>query len=84
MRCLMGSGERKRIYVEHNYDSLLRADVKSRNDALAVLRNIGVLSVNDCRKMLNMVPIDGGDIYLQPLNMVDVTKPVAPADKMAA
>ena len=84
MRCLMGSGERKRIYVEHNYDSLLRADVKSRNEALAVLRNIGVLSVNDCRKMLNMVPIDGGDIYLQPLNMVDVTKPVAPADKVAA
>lgn len=33
-------------------------------------RNGGWLSVNDIREADNMEPIEGGDVYLQPLNMV--------------
>jgi hypothetical protein len=34
-------------------------------------RQWGFLSVNDIRRLENLDPIPGGDIYLQPLNMID-------------
>ena len=36
----------------------------------------GWWSVNDIRRLENMPPVQGGDTYLQPLNMVDATKGV--------
>jgi len=63
-------------YFEFNVSSLLRGDSKSMADAFAVGRQWGWLSVNDIRRMLNMNNVTGGDIYLTPLNMQDVTKPL--------
>ena len=40
----------------------------------AIGRQWGWLSVNDIRRLENMPPVPGGDIYLQPLNMVDAGK----------
>jgi HK97 family phage portal protein len=59
-------------YLEFKVDSLLRGDAKSRAEAYAVGRNAGYFSVNDIRRLENMNAIENGDIYLQPLNMVDV------------
>lgn len=73
---LMLSKERERYFAEFLVDGLLRGDTKSRYDAYAVGRNGGWLSANDIRELENMNPIEGGDAYLVPLNMV-------PADSVA-
>lgn len=58
-------------YFEYNIAGLLRGDTKSMAEAFALGRVNGWYSVNDIRRMLNMNRIDNGDIYLQPLNMVE-------------
>lgn len=58
-------------FFEHMVEALLRGDTKSRYEAYALARNWGVLSVNDIRDRENMNRIPNGDIYLQPLNMVE-------------
>jgi phage portal protein BeeE len=45
-------------------------DQSSRYEAYAKGRQWGWLSVNDIRRLENLPPVPGGDIYLQPLNMV--------------
>ena len=57
------------LYAYFTMDSLMRGDQKARYEAYAVARNWGWLSVNDIRDLENLNPIEGGDIYLQPLNM---------------
>lgn len=61
-------------YLEFNMSGLLRGDSKSRAESYAIGRNNGWLSVNDIRRLENMNSIGlDGDIYLQPLNMIDVS-----------
>tara|TARA_R110000744_G_scaffold6292_4_gene22117 strand:- start:1298 stop:1480 length:183 start_codon:yes stop_codon:yes gene_type:complete len=52
----------------------MRGDQKARYESYAVARNWGWLSVNDIRDLENLNPIKGGDVYLQPLNMVESGK----------
>ena len=47
----------------------MRGEIKDRYAAYAIGRINGWLSSNDVRKLENMNPIDGGDIYIIPLNM---------------
>jgi uncharacterized protein len=61
--------ENDEYYIQFNLEGLLRGDIKSRYDAYSVGRQWGWLSVNDIRKMESLNDIDGGDVYLQPLNM---------------
>lgn len=63
------------FYPEFLFDALLRADLKTRYEAYSVARNWGWLSVNDIRRMENMDPVGGGDVYLQPLNMAEAGIP---------
>lgn len=70
MRDLLLPAERKDLYIELNLSGLLRADQKSRFESYALGRQWGWLSVNDIRRLENLPPIQGGDIYLTPLNMV--------------
>ena len=58
------------MLCEFNVDGLLRGDVKSRGDYYVRGRQWGWLSVNDIRRLENMEPLDEGDVYLQPMNMV--------------
>ncbi|GEC02963.1 hypothetical protein SSP24_06180 [Streptomyces spinoverrucosus] len=73
--------ERVRFFPEHLVDALLRGNTMARYQAYAVGRQWGWLSANDVRERENMNPVDGGDAYLVPLNMVPAgeTAP-APAD----
>ena len=72
---LSDSPQQKRSYfVELMLDGLMRGDLKSRYDAYNTGRNAGFLSVNDIRAFENMNPIDGGDRYLEPLNMQAVNE----------
>lgn len=66
--------EQGRMYVRFNLDSLLRGDTASRYASYAIARQWGWMSVNDIRDNENMNPIDGGDTYLQPLNMVNAAE----------
>lgn len=59
------------FYIEFDLDAILRGDLKSRFDAYAVARQWGWMSANDIREKEGMIPIEGGDVYLQPLNMAD-------------
>jgi len=70
MRDLLLPDERADYYIEFNVGGLLRGDQSSRYEAYAKGRQWGWLSVNDIRRLENLPPVPGGDIYLQPLNMV--------------
>lgn len=69
---LFDSNESKRFFAEFLIEGLLRGETKARYEAYAIGRQNGWLSVNDIRERENLNPIEGGDIYLQPLNMVPV------------
>lgn len=57
-------------FVKFNVDGLLRGDVASRWAAYVAGRNAGALSVNDIRRLEDLPPVEGGDVYLQPMNYV--------------
>ena len=61
-------------YIRFNMEGLLRGDIKSRYEAYTKGRQWGWISANDVRRFENLAPIENGDAYLQPLNMVDVSK----------
>lgn len=78
-RLLNGSGI---FFAEHAMEGLLRGDIASRYAAYALGRQWGFLSVNEIRSLENMnpLPADQGDIYMQPLNMVELgEEPPEPA-----
>ena len=60
------------FFFEFNLAGLLRGDLKSRYEAYHIGRQGGWLSVNEIRKLENMNPIEGGDAFLEPLNMTPV------------
>jgi len=65
----------RKVYMDDNIfpqfivDGLLRGDTKTRYDSYKTARESGWLSVNEIRELENLNPIDGGDQYIQPLNM---------------
>ncbi|VEI25163.1 phage portal protein [Bordetella bronchiseptica] len=75
-RDLLGVTERPEFFIEFNVGGLLRGNITARYAAYAVGRQWGWLSINDIRRLENLPPVPGGDIYLQPLNMIDATKPL--------
>lgn len=76
-RDFLNSDERNEYYIEFNIGGLLRGNQEARYKAYAVGRQWGWLSINDIRRLENLPPVKGGDVYLQPLNMVDAADPNA-------
>lgn len=73
-RDLFRPDERGIYFAEHLIDGLLRGDIQSRYQAYAIGRQQGFLSANDIRALENMNPVEHGDIYLVPLNMVPASQ----------
>lgn len=71
-RDLMTASERRLLFAEFLTAALERGDLKARYEAYNTGRTGGWLSVNDIRELENMNPVDGGDGYLQPLNMTEL------------
>lgn len=71
---LLTTKERKKYFAKFSVEGFLRGDTKSRYDAYAVGRQWGWLSANDVRALEDQNPIDGGDVYYAPLNMVPIEK----------
>lgn len=68
-RSLLTPTERETYFAEYMTNALLKVDTQARYEAYAKGRNWGWLSVNDVREIENLNPIEGGDVYLSPLNM---------------
>jgi HK97 family phage portal protein len=74
MQLLTPAQRKAGYYIEFKVDALLRGDITSRATYYAQGRQWGWLSVNDIRRLENMPAVEGGDIYMQPLNCIDATE----------
>lgn len=61
--------EPSRYFAEFNIGGLLRGDIATRYQTYATGITMGILSPNECREKENLNPREGGDTYLQQLNM---------------
>jgi HK97 family phage portal protein len=66
---LLSPEARKTHYIEHDLSGLLRGDLASRYEAYRIAREAGFLNANEIRGFENMSKIEGGDTFMQPLNM---------------
>ena len=57
------------IFPQFIVDGLLRGDTKTRYESYRVARETGWLSVNEIRALEDLPKIEGGDQFIQPLNM---------------
>lgn len=57
-------------YVEFNREALMRTNLAAQTAHLTAGRQWGAYSANDWRRKYNLPPVDGGDLYLSPGNMV--------------
>ena len=61
--------DRREYFYEHLVDAMLRTDLKSRMDAYAVAITNGIITRNEARERENLLPYEGGDEPLYPMNM---------------
>ena len=69
-RCLLDSDDE--IFAEFSVEGLLRADSAGRAAYYTSALQNGWMSRNDVRRLENMPPIDGGDIYTVQLNLTQL------------
>ena len=50
------------------------ASATTKSNLITNLMGLAVLSVNEAREILNLAPVEGGDVRYQSLNFVDATK----------
>jgi HK97 family phage portal protein len=60
------------VFLSWNINGLLRGDSVSRMNAYGQGLMNGVYSVNDVRRLEDLSPVDGGDVYRVPLANVDL------------
>lgn len=75
----------KGLFVEHVLAGLLRGDSLKQAQTIQLYINLGVIMVNEARRMLGFNPVANGDVRYFPLNMGridgdgdDVAPPTAP------
>lgn len=59
-------------FLKFNVDGLLRGDIQTRYSAFSTGLQSGFLSINDVRRLEDLRPADGGDVYRVPLANVDL------------
>lgn len=65
-------------YVEVDTKTILRTDIKTRYESMAIGRQWGWLSAGDCRKLENLnADVPGMEDYLKPMNMETLDAPPA-------
>jgi HK97 family phage portal protein len=63
-KLLAGEG----LFCKFNEKAILRLDAKTQSDFLSAMFKIGVYSINECRDILDMNPIQNGDDHYVELN----------------
>jgi hypothetical protein len=61
-----------RAFIRFSTAGLLRGDIAARNASFSSGLMNGYLSVNDVRRLEDMTPIEGGDVYRVPLANIDI------------
>lgn len=59
-------------FIRFNIDGLLRGDFQTRMQGYSIGSQAGFLSINDIRKLEELRPVEGGDVYRVPLANVDI------------
>ena len=54
------------LYAEHNTAALLQADIQTRMTAYQMAIQSRIMNPNECRRMENLPPYDGGDEFINP------------------
>lgn len=62
-RCLVPPAQRRTVFASFSVEGLLRADSAGRASFYGTMVNNGIYSRNDVRRLENLPPIPGGDIY---------------------
>lgn len=62
-------GQAGRFYIKFAIEGFMRGDSASQAAFFRVMREVGAMSANDIRGLMDWNPIDGGDVYLQPVNL---------------
>lgn len=65
-RKLFRRDERRRFYVKHNADAILRSDIKSRYDAYKTSILSGFQTIAEVRALEDLDPLDGTDQLILP------------------
>lgn len=73
-RKLIARHNRGRYMTKIDPRNLLRMDPETRTNYYRELRDLGALSPNEVREREGLPPIEGGDVYLVPANMISVAK----------
>lgn len=68
----------ERFQIKFNPRALLRGALRDQFESFWRGIQMGVYSPNDVRALLDLNPIPGGDVYLQPVNMVPLGYEPAP------
>ena len=71
---LLNNNEQRRLFYRHNVEGLLRGSAKDRGEFYKLLWNVGAISINEIRDKENMDPINGGDEYFVPMNMIPLSR----------
>jgi HK97 family phage portal protein len=71
---LLNQTEQKRLFYRHNVEGLLRGSARERGEFYRLLWNVGAININEIRAKENMDPIDGGNEYFVPMNMVPLRR----------
>lgn len=58
------------LEAKYKVEGLLRGDSAARAAFYRVMREVGALSANDIRELEDLPPVEGGDTYLEPANML--------------
>jgi HK97 family phage portal protein len=76
-RKLLRRDERKRFFIRHMLDALLRGDLKTRTEARAKQFTNGAINLDEWRQDEDLDPIDGGfgQTHYVPSNIVPIDEP---------
>ena len=75
---LLAPGERSQYDFEFDFNALLRGDEKSRFEMYREAVMNGLKTINECRKLEALPPIEGGDEAFMQAQMTPISKLVAP------
>jgi HK97 family phage portal protein len=65
--------QRARFSVKINYEDLLRGDTGARSAFYVSMLNVGVMTINQVRKLEGWAPVEGGDIPRMQMQNVPIT-----------
>lgn len=68
-------------FLKFNVDGLLRGDFQTRIQGYSVSSQAGFMSINDIRKLEDLSPVDGGDVYRVPLANVNLAAASLPEEE---